>query len=643
MNAMRKSAAILLYTLIFACTGSNVAFAAALPLKPEWCPNPKPVEIDPDTQKEQVITVPLSTSQTEIEKITKRISGCPSACYDLTTTVTIDEKISYASLTPKIDTTSKLVLKTKASNLCKDENKKNPAAEGRGCPPAQKNEPRITIVLEENKILTFDKQVIGPKSRCDDKLPGLVGSAYGKIQSSDKAGLLHDLKTLGELKQAPERSVGSVNGAAELAKAFGISEAKANQLTTNKPDLVARLNEAIRTGDESTAKQIASELGLNPNLASEAVRLQASSPTGDPSTEITGNKQSPTAQSTILEGSQQSSECDNLCRSAQIIKYMESSGRYGISTCSKNICVHGAYQIRTENVLNWTCEVGQCASVGQFLQNPELQDQVFRHKFGQYAQQYGGYTAAAQAWLGGPGSVGKYGRADAFGTTVGSYAARFAHMFGDPNFTFSGRDTTIYGVQTQGVASPFGNLSNLFTNIIPRSSAPVGASPFSRVTPVGYPSSVSQPTLGTQPTPIRSPIGTVSPTGQLVSLVAPSQTQEISPANTLLRALQPPGTKEQEISGSVQAVATLIVQPSEIMRGKSLVVSWSTVGMSTAAPCNVILQVGASTSVIARGNEGSQDIKTTADTELGVWHFTLQCTAQTDGRHIQQTASASVR
>ena len=85
----------------------------------------------------------------------------------------------------------------------------------------------------------------------------------------------------------------------------------------------------------------------------------------------------------------------------------------------------GRYQIMEANIGPWSREaLGYEVTPDQFIANPELQDAIFDAKFGQYVNQYG-EEGAAQAWFGGPGGVGKLGRTDVLGTSIGGYTQKF--------------------------------------------------------------------------------------------------------------------------------------------------------------------------------------------------------------------------
>lgn len=91
----------------------------------------------------------------------------------------------------------------------------------------------------------------------------------------------------------------------------------------------------------------------------------------------------------------------------------------------------GRYQIMEANLAPWSQEaLGRAVTADEFLANPEIQDQIFDHRFGQYVQQYGP-EGAAQAWFAGPGGVGALDRRDSLGTTVADYTDRFNAALGD--------------------------------------------------------------------------------------------------------------------------------------------------------------------------------------------------------------------
>jgi len=67
----------------------------------------------------------------------------------------------------------------------------------------------------------------------------------------------------------------------------------------------------------------------------------------------------------------------------------------------------GRYQVVEANIGPWTeAALGQALTPQQYLASPQAQDAVFKHRFGQYIDQFG-EEGAARAWFGGPGNVNK--------------------------------------------------------------------------------------------------------------------------------------------------------------------------------------------------------------------------------------------
>ena len=120
------------------------------------------------------------------------------------------------------------------------------------------------------------------------------------------------------------------------------------------------------------------------------------------------------------------------------IASIESGGNYqAIGPTTNGDRPYGKYQIMGRNIPEWSKEVlGYEVTPEQFLASPQIQDAVFDGKFGGYVAKYGP-IGAAQAWLGGPGSVGKTGRKDVLGTSVGQYGQKFARALGLPSSSYS--------------------------------------------------------------------------------------------------------------------------------------------------------------------------------------------------------------
>lgn len=121
-----------------------------------------------------------------------------------------------------------------------------------------------------------------------------------------------------------------------------------------------------------------------------------------------------------------------LVRRRRGIQSIESNGNYQIlgPVTKDGDRAYGAYQIMGKNIPSWTkAALGRSMTPEEFLKDEKAQDAVFDHHFDGYVRQYG-LEGAAQAWLGGPGSVGKkHGPADQLGTSTNVYGRRFMDAY----------------------------------------------------------------------------------------------------------------------------------------------------------------------------------------------------------------------
>jgi len=111
-------------------------------------------------------------------------------------------------------------------------------------------------------------------------------------------------------------------------------------------------------------------------------------------------------------------------RIATAIGKFESGGNYkaiGPDTGNGNRA-YGKYQIMASNIPSWSKEaLGYSITPQQFLNNPQLQDKIAKHKMGQYLKQYGTVEDVASVWFSGR-PLAKAGNAkDVIGTSVPKY------------------------------------------------------------------------------------------------------------------------------------------------------------------------------------------------------------------------------
>lgn len=174
----------------------------------------------------------------------------------------------------------------------------------------------------------------------------------------------------------------------------------------------------------------------------------------------------------------------NISLYGQAIKNIESSGNYsalGPITASGDRA-YGAYQVMGANIPSWTRgALGYSMNPSQFLGSQSAQDAVFSKYFGDYVSKFGA-SGAAQAWFGGPGSVGKGGNvADILGTTGNSYVAKFQAQVSSLGSAASSATGTIgsLGSATDTAAqglNTFGGGLDQFGNKLASSLSGAGAS-----------------------------------------------------------------------------------------------------------------------------------------------------------------------
>lgn len=117
----------------------------------------------------------------------------------------------------------------------------------------------------------------------------------------------------------------------------------------------------------------------------------------------------------------------------------------------------GRYQIMESNIGPWSKQaLGREVTPEEFMANPQIQDAIFDNQFNGYVQKYGP-EGAAQAWLGGPGGVGKTDRQDSLGTSVGEYGQRFVNALGPQevaSLSPSAPTTAAQAIEAQAPALP---------------------------------------------------------------------------------------------------------------------------------------------------------------------------------------------
>lgn len=159
----------------------------------------------------------------------------------------------------------------------------------------------------------------------------------------------------------------------------------------------------------------------------------------------------------------------------------ESGGNYKlVGNATNGDRPYGKYGIMGANVPQWTKDaLGTSMTPEQFLANPAAQDATFDHRFGNYVTKYGP-EGAAQAWLGGEGSVGKLDRKDNLGTSVGAYGQKFMN-------TLSGGTPAAVGNEDQQGDSMKGSSLPQGPSDDQRAAAAIAALPGGQTAPAASP------------------------------------------------------------------------------------------------------------------------------------------------------------
>ncbi|WP_421579505.1 phage tail length tape measure family protein, partial [Shinella sp. M31] len=244
---------------------------------------------------------------------------------------------------------------------------------------------------------------------------------------------------------AMQFSTGLISEGKSLGEAFGdaVKTAAASAMQKSLESLFSQIGNALASA-------------LMPKLGGGASPFTATTTLGD----LLGAGAAPVGAVTRSALPALGSQSGNMTAYMQAIKDIESSGgNYGaLGPITRNgDRGHGAYQVMGNNIGPWSKEaLGRSISADEFLKNPALQDQIFAHKFGGYVDKFGP-SGAAQAWFGGPGSVGKGGLGqDMLGTSGNAYVKMF-----ETNVAKMGN---VAGEATKGIGAMNGGLQAIAQN-----------------------------------------------------------------------------------------------------------------------------------------------------------------------------------
>ncbi|MGO4353890.1 phage tail length tape measure family protein [Rhizobium sp. RAF36] len=273
--------------------------------------------------------------------------------------------------------------------------------------------------LQLRNDLQFERDQIF-RSDEDQQIAGRLRSAGQPVDfSSAEAGLIRDNIRLQELRDGVKGFFSDFRDG--LLKGDGLGQALGNAILNALNNVLTKMTD--RLIDQLVNGLVGNGTGSGSGLLSKLFSGASAAPAND-------NFAANTTLSKLLGvgAANDNAAVGSIANFAAAIKANESGGNYsalGPLTRSGDRA-YGAYQVMGANVGPWTQQaLGYSMTPSAFLASSSAQDAVFQKVFGGYVGKYGA-SGAAQAWFGGPGSVGGNGAArDILGTSGTEYVNKF--------------------------------------------------------------------------------------------------------------------------------------------------------------------------------------------------------------------------
>lgn len=450
--------------------------------------------------------------------------------------------------------------------------------------------------------------------------------------------------------------------AKELAAGAGIDiSAARRKVDENRTAAIDAIN-AISKGDQADIKTTMAALNLSPNLANTAdLRAAMATNNGllpdDPNDPANQNTFDQTQTGKLRISPELASYVDSLtghgCQNGNLscrtnnpgaMRYSSWMGAYGGYPCGQSnntACFPDAVSglaAKTDLVMR-RIQSG-CDTLYTILENCQYASSNVGNNSWLYAQVVGRIT--------GDGPNGRIDPQNA--EQVGRLVSAMAWYEGGRGIGFTSADLEkALKVAYKQDSLPAGDPNFIpgvrLASAVPGLNAGYSPSPFASLSPIpiGYSTNIGSPTgdytqapqtFQPAPTQQQQQISqTISQTSQ-----GQSTSGQSSVAQQLIDAVRG-GPATTSVSGtSNPPIATIIVQPHTILRGNSITASWSSVGMSSASPCQVFVN---KVFLLGRGNEGSKRVATDPTTSATLT-FTLRCTTQS-GQIMERNTSATIR
>ena len=576
-------------------------------------------------------TIPVSKDAAAQVKTYLRQVLCANACFD--ENIAFQVSVQDQKLTVTVTTTNKCTKSQEDPQGLDAGKNKRGCTKGLTPPVAIMKTPSVNHIYRVSLIgteipINVVSRTIGPKSRCDPALLESAGLVVDTLSGNDIA----DSKKVDVALDALQNSTPNVQTTAldattnqAILDAFGPDVAQQVEKSGNTAEVEA----AIKSGDKAAVEDALKRSGvtLNDDVLKKVATLTSDEREGLASEE--DREKGILASDDTFERTPQVTDMD---RASCAIAGIESSscinGRpnnyhvVGPRVCNSRGCgsAYGKYQVMWFNIPSWTAQ-----SCGRTIYDPDefradtgCQEQVFQTMFSQHvAACNGSFEGAASMWHSGrcfpSNSTDGYMR-------TSTYVQKFSAYFN--------------GATPSAIAASYTTRSPF-----------ASVNPFLSTSPVGYvPNTGGYITSGGY----YSGGSSMSPMSFLQQIFTQIQSSD-SQQSVSQPSYQPVSSQLLSQQGQIigqslppDPVALIIVQPREISRGGTLLVSWSTVGMSTSDLCGVYVRADGAEALLARNNEGSRTAKTNATSTPGVWDFTLRCTT-VSGTSLEQKTSAVVR
>jgi hypothetical protein len=656
MREMRKAAVFILCAYVFTLPNLSEASALRPPMDQSKCPSGSSTEVGSDKS----IVLTGDTKQSEAEKFLNASIYCPNACYNLRATLVL----TYTNMQVGISAKNVCASASKAPN---DPTQSPP----RGC-GAGEQKPQITITTKDVYSNAYgfhvpDQSVT--RSRCDsnainssitDFFSGLSQAKTNpEFAQSQMIGALNNFgseqaiefsaKSQPDVTATPLPAGGTDAGAsAALLQAFGLSPEQAKTAAANNPDQVNTLLQCMAKQDgcdSATFTQTTAALGITVDK-SYAEQVMANPDqyinAHDPNSPIVTTQ--PGSSPTFGDQSGQNSlaqtlapMCDQLGGCGGVCAWSNGltcrTNNPGAIVCSSVASRFGAVGCDANNntAIFPTAEAGVAAQAALLTQSSRYFGSGSNTILGAFCNGYSTsncsqYAAFISNQTGIPMTQTIDPNNSQQIAAIMMASSRFENGRG-VIYTPDQLQTGLLAAYGQGTL-PAGTPGYTPSVVYGTSGGYRYTSPYD----FWYQDNAAPSVAGTYGSPLGNamPMGySMPPSYQVASRVPQtSTTQPVSQTTPVVQQVPMPAPLPAP-------VATIIVQPTLAIRGATLIVSWSSLGVRTDIPC----QVSMSSTTIAQANAGSKRIQANIP---GIVQFVLSCMSPS-GTAIQQSASATVQ